>query len=227
MKQKISFLLLSVLLIIAFNSCKKDSNVTGPSPGQSLLINSQISGWDLGNNYMLRFAIYGNDYSYHIYLDSSIISSSGAFSIYPKPLPGYVAFPSLAWNKYASGSLTVSDTNVQLSNQAQFIVYSDSLNKNVGIIERMNFTPDSGKDNIGWFITYFYYATGNLNVGGYYLLDGKYDTVFCDLHYTKGWNTVTEKLLFNNNYRVNFELSTYEPSGAKWIYKSGYIWQKK
>jgi hypothetical protein len=225
MKHKISFLLLSVLIIIAFNSCKDNSNVTGPSLSQPILLNSQISNWNLGNNYLLRFAIYGDDYSYRIYLDSSLISSSGAFSIFPKPLPASVNLPS-SWNNYAS-SLTVSDTNVQLSNPAQFIVYSDSLQSNVGTIERENFIPDSGKDNIGWFITKFYYATGNLNVEGYYLLNGLSDTVYCNLHYTKGWNTVTRKLLLNNNSHVNYELSTNEPEGAKWIYKSGYVFPQK
>jgi hypothetical protein len=224
MKQKISFLLLSIILLLVFNSCNDKNNITGPSVTQSILLNGQINNWKLGNKHLLRFGVRASgDARYHYYhsIDSCSISSSGAFSFLPLPLPDSMTFME-KWIHHASvyypGTITISDTSVQLSDQVSFIVYSDSSKTNIGTLIRENFI-DPWQEKLGYYCTNFVYATGDLDISGTYF--SYPDSVFCNLHYIKGWNTETMKIISINGNSKNYEMTTAEPDGAKWFFMYG------
>jgi len=62
-----------------------------------------------------------------------------------------------------------------------------------------------------------------VNIKGYWGDPASFEGVtYCDLEYKKGWNTISYLTLSTTWHSANYQYTSHEPEGAKWIYLKGY-----
>jgi hypothetical protein len=211
-----------VLYFLLLNGCKQNANPVSAGINQKIsIIQGQINNWDLGSNNQIRFVIPLNSSPYYYQaLDASLISQFGTFALLPPSIPDSLTVTVRNW--IPGSSVYISNPDARISNTSTLVVYSPSLNQNIGKVYRTN-SKNSGSDNLNSFYSHYIYVTQDVIIKGYDSSSvSAYYMIYYDLNFKKGWNNITQTTISYDSTFTKFGLFSTEPDGGHWIYVSGY-----